>query len=105
MQRDVYGLQRISSDLSADEGAIENIDSDIAANDITKLFYHQNRIGSTAYTTLRDATVISYTTYNEWGEVQTDERLGTNYAGIDNIHDFTGHGYDKVLEKRSYGYA
>lgn len=99
MQRDVYGLQRISSDLSADEGAIENIDSDIAANDITKLFYHQNRIGSTAYTTLRDATVISYTTYNEWGEVQTDERLGTNYAGIDNIHDFTGHGYDKVLDK------
>jgi len=56
-------------------------------------------MGSTAYTTRADASVLAYTSYDEWGKLKTPEHNGTNFAGVDDITDYTGHGYDRVLGK------
>jgi RHS repeat-associated protein len=56
-------------------------------------------MGSTAYATRKNASVVAYTSYDEWGKITTPTYLGTNFAGVDDVADYTGHGYDTVLNK------
>jgi len=106
-QQDVFGLERISSTFSQSVGTYDNIETNIAENHIGTIFYHQNRMGSTSFVTARNEagsasvnagiSVLSWTRYDAWGRILTETHRGTNFSGIDDVNDFTGHGYDQIL--------
>ena len=81
---------------------VANVKTDIALEDNDILFFHQTRLGSTAYTSYSDATVASWYSYDEWGKPHTEytaARHDLNQAGLDGAgQTYTGYAYDTVLE-------
>ncbi|MEL7656427.1 MAG: RHS repeat-associated core domain-containing protein, partial [Bacillota bacterium] len=89
-----YGLQRLSATISPiDSGA-----GAIVENGAVKLYYHQDYLGTTDYLT-SDATgkVVSWTMYNEWGEITHNAVLKCGLRELDLVKNYTGYEYDPVL--------
>ncbi|MEL7656155.1 MAG: RHS repeat-associated core domain-containing protein, partial [Bacillota bacterium] len=89
-----YGLQRLSATISPiDSGA-----GAIVENGAVKLYYHQDYLGTTDYLT-SDATgkVVSWTMYNEWGEITHNAVLKCGQRELDLVKNYTGYEYDPVL--------
>ena len=81
---------------------VANVKTDIALEENNILFFHQTRLGNTAYTSYSDAAVASWYSYDEWGKPRTEytnARHDLNQAGLDGVGQaYTGYTYDTVLE-------
>lgn len=104
-QRYLYDLsgKRIGAEFDYAEGtkageAGENPASRIAAEAVEKIYYRTSLIDSSLYAMKADGSVISHMMYDEWGAPQTETRQDMNYAGIDNMNNYTGYTYDEVME-------
>ena len=103
-QRYVYAPDgaRVSVELSyADDtergDAGENISSDFADNDIQKVWYRRSLIDSTLFAVDEDGEVVIHVVYDPWGNALTETNPDLNFAGIDNISNFTGYSWDETL--------
>ena len=61
----------------------ENVSTDIAVDNLGKLYYHHTRLGSTSFITDTNGVVRSYATYDEWGNVRVGGSHDINIASID----------------------
>jgi RHS repeat-associated protein len=105
IQRYVYAPSggRVSAEFDYAEGTErgepgENIGSDFAAQDIVKVWYRSNLTGSSLVAVDADGEVVTHIVYDAWGEPLTTANLDVNFAGIDNINNFTGYTWDLTLE-------
>lgn len=103
--RCVYGAdgERISAEYAYADGtnrgeSSENIVSDIAAGDEQKVYFRRSLLDSTLFAVDTDGGVIAHIIYDAWGEPQTETKLDANYAGIDNLNNFTGYTHDETLQ-------
>jgi RHS repeat-associated protein len=113
----VFGLDRLSVELKAYtpgdpmEPQTGDIAADIAVNDARFIIYHQDRLGSTTYTTRENGDVFTHSNYDAWGKplrlaplaqdkgvTATQTAHDINRGGIGWTTAFTGHDYDAVLE-------
>ena len=70
----------------------------MVVNNVVKLFYHQDHLGTTDYLTDNaDGKVISYVTYDDWGSLTAKAVLNMGVRELDLVQDYTGHPYDMVL--------
>jgi hypothetical protein len=76
----------------------ENIASDFADNDIRKVWYRRGHLGSSLAAVGKDGEAISHSAYDAWGKPLTVTNLDINYAGIDNINDYTCYAWDETLQ-------
>ena len=113
VQRYVYGADgaRLSMELSRADGTKrgepgENIASDIAVDDIQKIWYRRSLLDSSLFALDADGEVVTHTIYDPWGKPLTTANLDINFAGIDNITNFTGYTmYEYMLLTSGVGYA
>ena len=99
---DNYG-SRVSAefnyaDNTARTGSGENLASDFAAQDIQKIWYRRSKLDSTLFAVDADGEVIAHAIYDPWGKPITETNLDLNYAGIDNLNNFTGYTWDETLD-------
>jgi len=99
------GLNRISQTVmnypNKTEGGIEGQNSytDLAVEKYSKLYFHQDRLGSTIRLTRENGTTIAWADYDEWGKPRSPIDHDMNMAGVDNAIGFTSYTYDVVLDK------
>ena len=99
------GLNKISQTTSHYPGKTEpgiegqNSYTDLAVEKYSKLYLHQNRLGSTIRITRENGTTIAWADYDEWGKPRSPIDFDMNMAGIDNAIGFTSYTYDVVLDK------
>jgi RHS repeat-associated protein len=68
------------------------------AQNIVKLYYHKDRLGSTDYLTDNIAgKVTSYATYDDWGELTAKAIVKMGVRMLDLVQEYTGHSFDQVL--------
>jgi RHS repeat-associated protein len=68
------------------------------AQNIVKLYYHHDRLGSTDYLTDNIAgKVTSYATYDDFGELTAKAIVKMGVRMLDLVQEYTGHAYDQVL--------
>ena len=99
------GLNRISQTVmnypNKTEPGIEGQNSytDLAVEKYSKLYLHQDRLGSTIRMTRENGITIAWADYDEWGKPRSPIDFDMNMAGIDNAIGFTSYTYDVVLNK------
>ena len=92
--RYVYGLQKISVSVSPVTTGAGNL----IQNGRVKLWYHQDRLGSTDFLTNNiDGMATSYVTYDDWGAPTMKAILKLGLRELDLVSSYTGHPYDPVL--------
>ena len=100
--RYTYGLQKNSVtiyDIPNGAGSLlERQSYPNGAEDIVKLYYHHDHLGSTDYLTDNIAgKVTSYATYDDWGELTAKAIVKMGLRMLDLVQEYTGHPYDQVL--------
>jgi lysozyme len=75
----------------------ENLTSDFAVNDISKVWYRVSATFSTLFAQDSDGDVISHMIYDPWGSPLIETYTDANYSGLDNLNNFTGYTWDEVL--------
>ena len=99
------GLDRISQTVmnypNKTEVGIEGQNSytDLAVEKYSKLYLHQDRLGSTIRMTRENGTTIAWADYDEWGKPRSPRDFDMNMASVDNAIGFTSYTYDTVLDK------
>ncbi|RXZ81563.1 RHS repeat-associated core domain-containing protein [Paenibacillaceae bacterium] len=102
-QRYVYGLSKIYQETTHVPGITEpgsegaNVRSAVATELLGKLYVHEDLLSTPAYFTKENAKVIAYAQTDEWGKPLTPAVLELNHSGLDEVADYTGHTYDRVL--------
>ena len=76
----------------------QNAYTDLAVEMYGKLYFHQDRIGSTIRMTKENGQTIAWADYDEWGVVRSPMGHDMNMAGVDNAVGFTSYTYDVVLD-------
>jgi RHS repeat-associated core domain len=94
---------RISAEYSYAPGTArseggENLASDFADGSIEKIWYRRSLLDSSLFAVDEDGEVIAHMTYDAWGKPEKETYFGVNYAGIDNVNNYTGYTYDEVLD-------
>ena len=98
------GLNRISQRTSHYPGKTErgiegrNAYTDLAIEQYGKLYFHQDRLGSTIRMTKENGDTIAWADYDAWGKPLSPKYFDMNAAGIDNAVGFTSYTYDTVLD-------
>ena len=70
----------------------------VVLNSIVKLYYHQDRLGTSGYITDNVAgKVTSYVSYDDWGALTSKAVLRMGVRELDLVQNYTGHPYDMVL--------
>jgi RHS repeat-associated protein len=82
---------------NADNEYGENLASDFAVNDISKVWYRVSATFSTLFAQDSDGDVISHMIYDPWGSPLIETYTDANYSGLDNLNNFTGYTWDEVL--------
>ena len=101
--RYTYGLQKDSVviyDIPNGVGSVEqnHAYSDGTLKNVAKLYYHQDRLGSTDYLTDNvDGKVTSYVSYDDWGGLTAKAIVRLGVRELDLVQEYTGHSYDQVL--------
>ena len=105
VQRYVYAANgaRLSLELSYAEGtargeAGQNIASDIAVNDVGKIWYRRSHLESSLFAVDKDGAIVIHVIYDAWGKPLTETNPGINRAGLDNINNYTGYTWDETLK-------
>lgn len=92
--RFTYGLEKLSAIISGPTYDYCNL----FVNGAAKVWYHQDRLGSTDIITDNIwGNVVSTITYNEWGEALQANWLKLGKRQADLVAEYTGHPYDRVL--------
>jgi len=92
--RYVYGLEKVSVRISP----VLTGAGDIVQNNAVKLWYHQDRLGSTDFLTDNvQGKVASYCDYDEWGAPIKKAVLKISARELDLVMEYTGHSYGQVL--------
>ncbi|MDR0294873.1 MAG: hypothetical protein LBH91_01600 [Prevotellaceae bacterium] len=69
------------------------------AQNIVKLYYHQDHLGSTDYLTDNIAgKATSYASYDDWGKLTAKAIVKMGVRMLDLVQEYTGHPYDQVLD-------
>jgi RHS repeat-associated protein len=69
------------------------------AQNIVKLYYHQNHLGTTDYLTDNKAGDLrSYAYYDDWGRLTDKTVVRDGGHSLDLVAEYTGHAYDQVLD-------
>ena len=105
MEQEVNGLtyRYVNSDkarLSVVVQGIENGSSSLLdANGELHAYYHTDYLGTTDYlTSAVNSKVISWTSYNEWGEITHNAVLKCGQRELDLVKEYATHDYDAVLD-------
>ena len=92
--RYAYGLDRLSVRVSP----VTTGGGGIVQNGAVKLWYHQDRLGSTDFLTDNvQGKVASYIDYDAWGAPLKKAVLKLDARELDLVIEYTGHPYDQVL--------
>ena len=93
--RYVYGLERVETAIYG----IPNGVGKLMQNDIVKLYYHQDYLGTTNFLTDNvDGKVTSYVSYDDWGSMTAKAVLKVGVRELDLVQDYSGHPADMVLD-------
>ena len=74
-----------------------NVLSDLAVG-IGKLFFHNNRLGSTDFITDASGNVLAWAEFDAWGDVREGQSHDLNLAGLTSSDGFTTYTYDRILD-------
>jgi RHS repeat-associated protein len=110
-QRYVYGAdaERLSVEFSFADGTErgttnvggeygENLASDFSVNDITKVWYRVNMLGTSLYVVDESYTIRAHAEYDIWGDPLTETYADANYSGLEELVSFTSYAWDVTLE-------
>jgi RHS repeat-associated protein len=110
-QRYVYDTdgQRLSAEFSHSDGTArnttnadgeygENPASDFAVNDISKVWYRVNMLGTSLYAVDDGGEIIAHAEYDAWGLPLTETYTDTNYSGLESLTGYTGYVWDVTLK-------
>ena len=79
-------------------GALDaNVLSDLAVG-IGKLFFHNNRLGSTDFISDASGNVLAWAEFDAWGVVRAGQSHDLNLAGLTSSAGFTTYTYDRILD-------
>ena len=93
--RYVYGNGRLSVDIKGVTTSSGNI---IENGDHIRLYYHMDYLGTVDYLTSPvSKKIVSWTHYNEWGEITHNVVLKCGQREIDLVKRYATHDYDSVL--------
>ena len=100
--RYVYGLEKIETVIyGIPNGAgsvMQQYEYPNSTENIVKLYYHQDRLGSTDFLTDNIVgKVTSYVTYDDWGMLTAKAVLKVGVRELDLVQEYTGHAWDMVL--------
>jgi RHS repeat-associated protein len=111
VQRYIYDVEgaRLSAEYSHADGTArnttnadgeygENPASDFAVNDISKVWYRVNMLGTSLYAVDGDGGIIAHAEYDAWGVPLTETYTDTNYSGLESLTGFTSYTWDVTLE-------
>lgn len=91
-----YGNGLLSQTTKAEKGT-NNIYSSLSEK-LGTLYFHQTKLGGNSYTRDEQGDIIHLSSYDVWGNIES-EGTGIKQTGLDESEDYTGHNYDKVIEK------
>jgi RHS repeat-associated protein len=110
-QRYVYDTdgQRLSAEFSHSDGTGrgttnanseygENPASDFAVNDIGKVWYRVNMLGTSLYVVDAAYEIRAHAEYDAWGDPLTETYADTNYSGLEELTSYTTYSWDITLE-------
>ena len=100
--RYTYGLEKnnvVMYGIPNGAGSImQNYEYPNGSADIVKLYYHQDRLGSSDYLTDNvTGKVTSYTSYDDWGAQTMKAVLKLGVRQLDLVSGYTGYTYDAVV--------
>ena len=75
-----------------------NAYTDLAVGAYSKLYFHQDRLGSTIRMTKETGETIAWADYDAWGVPLSSIDFDMNMASVDNAIGFTSYTYDIVLD-------
>jgi YD repeat-containing protein len=101
--RYVYGLNKVETVIygipNGVGSVVETYTYPNGQENIVKLYYHHDHLGSTDYLTDNIAgEVKSYITYDDWGQLTAKAVLQLGVRELDLVQEYTGHPYDQVLD-------
>lgn len=77
----------------------ENPASDFAVNDMRKVLYKNNMVGSSLYVAdMANCETTCHMIYDPWGNPQIETYMDMNLEGMEGINNYTGYTYDEVLD-------
>jgi hypothetical protein len=100
--RNVYGLEKVSSVITGIQGSAGTMQQTYTypagTADVAKLYFHEDRLGSTEYLTDNITGMVRSTaSYDEWGQVIAETALSIGTRILDIVQVYTVHPYDVVL--------
>ena len=100
--RYTYGLEKASVVMyGIPNGAgsvMQNYNYPNGSENVVKLYYHHDRLGSTDYLTNNiQGKVESYVTYDDWGKPTMKPILKMGVRELDLVTEYTGYMYDQAL--------
>ena len=100
--RYVYGLEKVETVIyGIPNGAgsvMQQYEYPNSTENIVKLYYHQDRLGSTDFLTDNIVgKVTSYVTYDDWGSPTMKAVLRVGVRELDLVTEYTVHPYDQLL--------
>jgi RHS repeat-associated protein len=101
--RYTHGLQKASAVVyGVKNGAgslLQKYDYPTGPQNIIKLYYHHDRLGTTDYLTDNvKGEVASYLTYDAWGQLTAKAIVQNGVRLLDLVAEYTSYPYDQVLE-------
>ena len=105
MEHEVNGLtyRYVNSDKARLSVVVQGIETGssslLDANGELHAYYHTDYLGTTDYlTSAVNSKVISWTSYNEWGEITHNAVLKCGKRELDLVKEYATHDYDAVLD-------
>ena len=105
MEHEVNGLtyRYVNSDKARLSVVVQGIETGssslLDANGELHAYYHADYLGTTDYlTSAVNSKVISWTSYNEWGEITHNAVLKCGKRELDLVKEYATHDYDAVLD-------
>ena len=74
-----------------------NAYTNLAVEQYDKLYFHQDRLGSTIRITKENRETIVWADFDAWGPPRTSKDFNMNMAGVDNAIGFTSYTYTGII--------
>ena len=77
----------------------ENPASDIAVNDIGKVWYRTSALNSTLFAVDADGAIVAHMIYDPFGNALMETYTEANFSGLDNLNNFTGYTWEGLMAR------